>query len=338
MTTKQFTRQVISWLHQVNRDKRLRAIDLCVAVELTRYFNEQDHEGRAWPSCKTLGDPIDLHEVTVLRSVRRLEVNGHLRVVWGRQGRGQTNQYWMVLKPAERQVLKPANQSEIKPANQSGKPARRQENHLKNHEGVSEETPSHGEREDQPSADLNSTPGAAAPDGAAPVDQNQELELSIVEISPEPLSEPHLPKQEGLPRAGQVEAPRPKTDSERDARFEKEQLGQSFAVLRRAWVRPWPDADGAEASRLYAAAWREVGPVVIQAAAEAFVAAADDPRFLPTLSKWLAGRGWEKPPPQKTRTREAARGNGGHRPSYRNGRYRRPSLAERMLALGEREA
>jgi hypothetical protein len=43
------------------------------------------------------------------------------------------------------------------------------------------------------------------------------------------------------------------------------------------------------------------------------VAAADAPRFLPTLAKWLAGRGWEKPPPQG----KAARGKGRrHKPKF----------------------
>jgi hypothetical protein len=124
----------------------LRAIDLCVAVELSDYFNEDDNGGRAWPGLRTLGDPIGLHEVSVLRAMRRLEVGGHLRVVPGRPGRGQTNQYWMAIKPAAGQVLdaakpaagqvsdknKPANQSG-KPANQSKKPAGRQQNHSKNH-------------------------------------------------------------------------------------------------------------------------------------------------------------------------------------------------------------
>jgi hypothetical protein len=81
------------------------------------------------------------------------------------------------------------------------------------------------------------------------------------------------------------------------------------------WARPWPDNDGAETARLYAIACQEVGQPTVHNAAEAFVAAVDAPRFLPKLSVWLADRGWEKPPPQKKRTREPARGNA----AYRNG-------------------
>jgi hypothetical protein len=348
MCSKQFTRQVFSWLHQVNRDKRLLAIDLCVAVELTDYFNENDNGGRAWPSCKTLGNAIGLHEVTILRSVDRLEANGHLRIVRGRQGRGHPHQYWMVLKPATGQVLrseKPANQSEIKPASQSRKPAGRQENHLTNHEGVSlRETPSHGEREDQPSADLFSHPGAAAPNGAAPEeDQNEELELSSAESSSRSLGEPNLPKKEGLPRAEQVEKSKPRTDSERDAGFEKERLAQSFAELRALWRRGHPADDTEKAIAVARAAYakaiaRGARPDEIFEIAKQWVAAADAPRFLPALPSWLATQGYLKPPPEKKRTREPARGNGAHRGGYRNGNHRRPSLAERMLALSETEA
>jgi hypothetical protein len=140
-------------------------------------------------------------------------------------------------------------------------PAPVQENLLKNHEGdLLQRSPLRGrEREDQPSADFISTLGAAAPNGAAPVEEDQP---ETIPLSP---SE-RLPLQEN-----------------------------GLAELRATWaVRPWPDADDADASKLYANACQEVGPVVIQSAAEAFVAAADAPRYLPKLSSWLARRGWEK--------------------------------------------
>ena len=115
-SSKAFNHQIFCWLHQINHDKRLLAIDLCVAVELTRYFDEKDQGGRAWPTCKTVSDAIGLHETTILRSVRRLEITGHLRAIWGRQGRGHSGQYWMIAKPAEPQVLKPAVRQQRKPA------------------------------------------------------------------------------------------------------------------------------------------------------------------------------------------------------------------------------
>jgi hypothetical protein len=95
MSSKAFTAKVFRWLHRINRDDRLYATDLSVGLELTEYFNEGDG-GRAWPGCKTIGDPIGLNKTTVLRSVRRLEATSHLRVNWGQQGSGHSNQYWMV--------------------------------------------------------------------------------------------------------------------------------------------------------------------------------------------------------------------------------------------------
>jgi hypothetical protein len=265
----------------------------------------------------------------VLRSVRRLEVNGHLRIVWGQPGRGHPNQYWMVVKPAPMQVLepgKPASEVGRKPAPVKIKPAPMQENLLKNLEGFSKENPSLGEREDQPSADLMVPPGAAAPDGAAPVDQNQELELSVVEISPQPLSEPNLPKEEGLPSAEQVERSEPKTNSERDARFE-----ELRALWRRGHLADDTDKAIAIARAAYAKAIAEgARPEEIVEVAKQWIAAADAPRFLPALPNWLATHGWEHPPLQKTRTREAVRGNGAYR------RKETPDLALAMVRAATR--
>jgi hypothetical protein len=72
-------------------------------------------------------------------------------------------------------------------------------------------------------------------------------------------------------------------------------------------------------------------PSEIVEGAKQWIAAADAPRFLPALPSWLATHGWQHPPLQKTRTREAVRGNGGHRRDYRNGG--KPDMARMMLAL-----
>ena len=74
----------------------------------------------------------------------------------------------------------------------------------------------------------------------------------------------------------------------------------SFSELRQVWKRPWVDTDDADAMKLYLDAIREAEPEAILTAARAWVAAADAPRFLPPLTKWLAARGWEKIP-QETR-------------------------------------
>jgi hypothetical protein len=305
MCSKQFTKQTFAFLHQVNENRRLLAIDLKVAVTLTRYFNEKDNGGRAYPSCDTIAKHAGVSEHTVLRSVDRLEADGHLRIVWGRPGRSHPNQYWMIVKPAPTQVLDPIV-SDKKPAPVKIKPAPVQENLLKNHErDLLQRSPLRGrEREDQPSADLFSPPGAALPlTGAAPVEDQPET----VTLAP---SERLAPQENG------------------------------FAELRALWRRGHPadDTDKAVAAAraAYAKALAE-GALAEQIfeSAKQWVAAADAPRFLPALPTWLAGQGYLKPPPQKKPAREVARGNGGHR-NYRNGG--KPDMARMMLALVEGEA
>jgi hypothetical protein len=161
------------------------------------------------------------------------------------------------------------------------------------------------EREQQPAA-VYDPPGAADPlTGAAPEEEEkrvaeEELELLHAEAPP--------------PRSAK---PKETTDG--------------FAELRRLWVRPWVDADDDQAAKLYAKARAEVGPAVILKAAEAWVAGCDAPRFLPTLSKWLAGRGWEKPPPTK-KPRAASRHRSKPGAMYNGGK---PDIARMMLALAE---
>jgi hypothetical protein len=83
---------------------------------------------------------------------------------------------------------------------------------------------------------------------------------------------------------------------------------ERFDELREIWRRPWADDDAAD-RRAFEVACREVAPDDIIEAATAWVAAADAPRFLPPLCRWLAARGWEKPPPMKARR---SHGNGRH--------------------------
>ena len=98
MGSKEFTAQQFRWLHQINGDAELEAVDLKVALQLTRHFDEDDQDGRAFPSYKYIGDKIKVPRPTVIRSIQRLHEYGHLRVVWGSAGRGHPNQYWMIEK------------------------------------------------------------------------------------------------------------------------------------------------------------------------------------------------------------------------------------------------
>jgi hypothetical protein len=147
MSSKQFTAQVFGWLRQVKSDHAsLPPSTALVALELIEYFNE-DEGGAAWPSCKTIGDAIGVSEQTVIRTVHALAERGHLRVEWGKQGRGCSNRYWMTIKPPSVEVSsggKPApaevfdNPKTSIPDKKTSIPDKKtsialEENHLKNH-------------------------------------------------------------------------------------------------------------------------------------------------------------------------------------------------------------
>ena len=112
MSSKEFTAKTFKWLYQVNWDANLLPVDVKVAVQLTWHFNEDDKDGRAYPSYKYIGGAIGLSEKTVRHSARRLHKHGHLRVVWGAPGRGQSNQYWMVLKTEKTGTIQPVSTSQ----------------------------------------------------------------------------------------------------------------------------------------------------------------------------------------------------------------------------------
>jgi hypothetical protein len=270
MSSKEFTAKTFTFLHQVNHNKRLKKIDAAVCLELTVYFTESDQDGRAFPGCKTLADEIGVSETTVIRSVRRVEAEGHLRVVWGSQGRRHPNQYWMVVKPAPVKVSgagKPSSAPPRKPASVKIKPAPVQENLLRNLEGVSLETPSQGEREIALTR-VDDDPGTAGLEARAPDSGKEEI----------------LPPGR-LPRG----------------------MAARYPELRTIWARPWIEDEDAD-RRAFEVACRQASPDEIIEAARIRVAAADHPRFLPSLAKWLTD--WRKAPPPPKR----ARRNGWRKP------------------------
>jgi hypothetical protein len=259
--SKRFTAQIFRWLDQVNADAELPATALKVCVELAGCFREAKNGGMAWPGLQTIADTIGKSKATVLNAIRMLEQRGHLKVQYGHPGAGHSNHYWMLEKG------QPANLSaQPKKVRKKGQPA-----NLNLLTPPSEEEPkgsssSGGERE-RPSAFVSPPPGAGAFAGPAPEEE-----------------------QEGVPSSAEIRLP---------PRCKADGLKESFNPLRRVWARPWADADDDVAFRLYCAAHAEVGHAVIFEAALAWVAAADAPRFLPSLAKWLQARGWEKSPPQK---------------------------------------
>jgi Helix-turn-helix domain len=104
MSSKQFTAKVFRWLHQVNADLALPASAAKIAICLIGHFNEKEG-GVAWPSCRTIGAAIGKSESTVFSVVRALHARGHLRLEWGKQGRGCSNRYWMIEKDPDQGEL-----------------------------------------------------------------------------------------------------------------------------------------------------------------------------------------------------------------------------------------
>jgi len=45
----------------------------------------------AWSACKTMADDIGTSKATVINAVRAMQARGHLRVEWGKPGRGHSN-------------------------------------------------------------------------------------------------------------------------------------------------------------------------------------------------------------------------------------------------------
>jgi Helix-turn-helix domain len=315
----QFARVKFLWIDRIARDHQLLAIDTRVAAALLHYFTASDNGGRAYPSCKTLGDAIGVSEATVIRSVNRLHDRGHLIVIWGKPGRGHPNQYWMAAggKPASVQVLeaqKPARVAPRKPASDANK----------TFTGAGE--PLFSQIPSGESYALPQTEG--------------ERERTSCDVSPSSVGDPPLTRDpDGQIGESKSETESPEAKRTPDEKNESAESAEDDAAERvwrelcALWRRGWQSDETAKAvaiSKLaFAKACTLANPDEILAAAKTWIAAADAPRFLPALPQWLAARGWEKRPPPKNRPAYA----GGHR----NGtRQRKPDFASIGLDLAAR--
>jgi hypothetical protein len=79
---------------------------------------------------------------------------------------------------------------------------------------------------------------------------------------------------------------------------EDEKSEQLFAELWALWARPWLDDEAEGWKAFIKATGAGADPADILAGAQTWTAAVE-PRFRKPLVKWLHGRGWEKPPPQR---------------------------------------
>ena len=93
-----FAREKFLWLDQVRRDPELTPLAFMLAYVLADLVNER--EGCAWPGTTHLAAECHVTEKGVKKVIRSLVKRGHLSVEVG-VGRGRTNRYRWIVKPAE---------------------------------------------------------------------------------------------------------------------------------------------------------------------------------------------------------------------------------------------
>jgi hypothetical protein len=260
----------------------------------------------------TIADAVGVSEHSVISSIERLRRGGDLYVIPGKPGRGHPNQYWMVLKPAEKtstatQVFedgKPALAPARKPASEAKKTCTAmQENHCKNHEDSFE----------------------GVPKGTPSQRMEREFALTRESDSPPAGGDPPLSRDaagDSVPRG--------------IASGGKKEQDQGFRKLRALWQRGWASDDTPKAIAIARAAFAKActiaEPDAILEAARTHVANADAPRFLASLPQWLAAKGWEKTPPQKS---SRDRGKVSKRRNARGGNsYAKPDMFKIALEAG----
>jgi hypothetical protein len=320
MASKAFTAKTFTWLRQINRGRYL-AIDLKVALELTTYFNERDQDGRAFPSYKTIGDAIGVSEQTVIRSIERMRAHGDLHVTPGKAGRGHPNQYWMVVKPAQKtSTVTQVFDEQKKPPSGAKKTSKAvQENPCKNPNADGEclrTPPSVGERVRTSCESISPDPGRAALEGAAAGSVS----------SHGPTARPSPGKEQQA------------TDEENaglsHGTANLDVLDHAWHMLRELWQRGHVSDSTpcalAIAKRAFFRACESAEPADILAGARATVAVCDAPRYLPRLAEWLDANGWQHPPPTK-RVRERG-------PVYRRNHQSRHNGRPNMTEVGQRLA
>ena len=234
MSTKEFTRKVFRWLAQIKNDHECTHSAALVALQLIEHFNE-GKGGAAWASCKSMAHATGCAESTVNVIVHGLEARGHLRVEWGKQGRGHSNHYWMIVKPRPADVSEPPKHrptdvkkhrsAELKHRSTEIKHRPTDENHLMNQNGAPKAPLMERERR---SLALTDPPGALAPNGGAPDEKKGEVAT----------------------------------------------LDRWFAELRAVWARPWLDDEAADRAAFFRAT-AEVDPANILAGAQVWTAAVE---------------------------------------------------------------
>ena len=142
---KEWTRKVFNWLRQIRDDTSLPNSRALFALQITEYVNR--HKGGVgWASCRTIATDIGMSEASVVNLFHAFERRGHLKVEWGKQGKGHSNRYWMVLIPQSAEVYE-ARKPQSKPQSIVPKPQPTEVICLNNHSmGNAKAFPHRGER------------------------------------------------------------------------------------------------------------------------------------------------------------------------------------------------
>jgi hypothetical protein len=316
------------FIEQVVRDTRLSPLALRAAIFVGCRCS-LDHGGQAIIGQDKIAERLSTWRQNVSQALRQAVVLGHLELI--RRGRDHANAYRMVLWDE----AQPAQQSQ--PAQQPQAVQQPQTKARTTPHDVGKNPTSGGPKPPHDVVDSQTSSRSANAD-SKPDMISANADFNVVDLQTEssffsPGSPSETPgKEEGEPDANASEdppgggvppadagPPRQEPAAKESERSAAGQQQESFGELRAIWQRGWPADDAPEAvaaaGQAFAQACSEdVAPEDIIEAARAHIAAADAPRFLPPLEKWLASRGWEKPPPKKRRAANGHRGNGNAKP------------------------
>jgi hypothetical protein len=278
------------WQEDVIADTELSPITRLVAARLALHRNAET--ARCFVSYRTLAAEVGISERSAMRAIAALKARGWINVDPG-GGREKANDYHLVT-PSER--VTGVSRFTAQKGDSRGR------------ERVTERI-GKGDRRRQKTMTELCHPNTEANMGAAKAAPNMERETTLARLDPDPggplnaapgfeESKQEAAEEELLPAAEIIPPSRVLLFQEK-----------CWTHLRAVWARPWVDDERAD-REAFVLACEEVAPEDILAAAKTWVAAADAPRFLPPLAKWLAGRGWEKPPPQRKAARGGSRRNG----------------------------
>jgi hypothetical protein len=124
----EFTRLVFAWLDQIEADPDLPASAFKIAYRLAQHFDKDTLE--CFPGIRFIADKTKLGIATVVDMTARLEANGHLAIIPGHSGRGNSHHYRMIRRGQQADLFDTDNNvrpTERLRANENVRPAEHSE-------------------------------------------------------------------------------------------------------------------------------------------------------------------------------------------------------------------